>query len=85
MVLYAAVGGEPGTPRALVGGSADDTGSSSFVGMTATAATALFPSGQIEIHGRRYEARLALGYADTGTSLIVTGMSEFGLIVEVLS
>jgi len=85
MVLYAAVGGEPGTPRALVGGCDDDIGSSSFVGMTATAATALFPSGQIEIHGRRYEARLALGFADAGTSLIVTGTSEFGLIVEVLS
>ena len=49
------------------------------------AATALFPSGQVEIAGRRYEARLAMGFADAGTPVMVTGVSEFGLIVEVLS
>ena len=72
MVLNAAVGGEPTSARALLGEAG-------------YAATALFPSGQVEIAGRRYEARLAIGYAEVGTPVKVTGIGEFGLIVEVTS
>ena len=73
MVLKTAVAGEP-TPVHL-----------SIIGETGIAATALFPSGQVEIAGKRYEGRLAYGYADAGTPVRVTGRAEFGLTVEVLS
>ena len=73
MVLDAAVTGEPLPVR------------TSLVGETGFAATALFPTGQVEIGGRRYEASLAVGHADAGTPVKVTGLAEFGLAVEVVS
>lgn len=85
MVLDAAVGGEPLVARALTGGGADEPAAATLIGAPGVAATALFPSGQVDIGGRRYEARLAVGYADAGTPVTVTGLAEFGLIVEVSS
>ncbi|MES2660328.1 MAG: NfeD family protein [Verrucomicrobiota bacterium] len=85
MVLDAAVGGEPGLARALAGGGTDEPAATSLIGEKGFAATALFPSGQVEIGGRRYEARLCVGYADAGTPVRVIGLAEFGLTVEVLS
>jgi membrane-bound serine protease (ClpP class) len=79
MILEAAVGGEP----AHFSGS--ESGTASLIGQTGVAATALFPSGQVEIAGRRYEAKLAVGFADVGAPVIVTGQGEFGLTVEVLA
>lgn len=78
MVLEAAVGGAPVDPRTL-------SASSGLVGETGTAVTPLFPSGQVEIGGRRYEARVAMGHAEVGARVRVTGTVEFGLMVEVLS
>jgi membrane-bound serine protease (ClpP class) len=78
MVLESTVGGEP-----LSAGTLPDQ--VSIIGETGTAATALFPSGQVDIGGKRYEARLAMGYADAGTKVKVTGRAEFGLTVEVVS
>lgn len=78
MVLDAVVGGEPAVVGALSGGG-------SLIGETGFAATALFPSGQVDIGGRRYEARLAMGFADAGSRVKVTGLAEFGLTVEVVS
>lgn len=86
MVLDAVVGGEPGArvlgsdAVVLAGGSA-----SSLVGETGVAVTPLYPSGQVEIAGRRYEAKLSVGYADSGSRIHVIGVGEFGLTVEVLS
>ena len=76
MVLNHAVKGEPGERNEI---------SSSLIGETGTAVTGLFPSGQIEISGRRLEARLAVGHADVGTPVVVTGQSGFSVTVEVLS
>lgn len=84
MVLESAVGGEPVAARALAGGGTGEPSGPALIGETGFAATALFPSGQVEIGGRRYEARLAIGHADAGVPVIVTGLAEFGLIVEVL-
>jgi membrane-bound serine protease (ClpP class) len=53
-----------------------------LVGRTGVAVTGLFPSGQIEIEGRRYSAMLPLGSAAPGSSVRVTGRSDFGLVVE---
>ncbi len=85
MVLDAAVAGEPLAARALTGGGIDEPAAMSLIGETGVAVTALFPSGQVDIGGRRYEARLAVGFADAGTPVRVTGLAEFGLAVEVLS
>ncbi|MEY3897099.1 MAG: hypothetical protein RLZZ214_2620, partial [Verrucomicrobiota bacterium] len=85
MVLDAAVGGEPVPARALVGGGAGEPAAAALVGESGLAATALFPSGQVDIGGRRYEARLVMGFAEAGTPVKVTGISDFGLTVEVLS
>ena len=68
-----------------VGGERSDQRGSSLIGSTGTAATALFPSGQVEISGRRYEARLLLGSAAAGTPVRVTAAGDFGLTVEVTS
>ena len=85
MVLNAAVAGEPGVARALTGGGPGEPSAGELIGQSGLAATALFPSGQVDIGGRRYEARLAMGFADAGTPVKVTGLAEFGLTVEVLS
>ena len=85
MVLEAAVAGEPAAIRALHVGGAGALAATDLLGLTGTAATALFPSGQVEIAGNRYEAKLAVGYADAGSPVRVTGFGEFGLVVEVLA
>lgn len=82
LVLEAAVAGAPDVSLPVEGGHRDV---SSLVGETGVAATGLFPSGQVEIAGRRYEARVAVGFAEAGKPVRVTGRSEFGLIVEVAS
>ena len=57
-------------------------GADSLVGRTAVAATGLFPSGQVEIDGRRYEARLEVGSAPPGTRVVIRRRTDFGLMVE---
>ena len=54
-----------------------------LVGHEGVAATGLFPSGQVEIDGRRYEARLEMGFAEVGTRVRVVRSTDFNLIVEV--
>ena len=83
MVLNAAVAGQPMVARLLTGGR--EASAVDLLGRTGIAATALFPSGQVDIGGRRYEARLAMGFAEAGTPVIVTELAEFSLIVEALS
>ena len=83
LVLDAAVGGEPGGPRPLLAG-AGGAASSSLIGESGVALTALMPSGQVSIGGRRYEAKLAVGFAEVGTPVIVTRHGEFSLEVEAI-
>jgi len=85
MVLETAVGGGDSTTLRPLHAPAEAPKGSELIGRQGTAATALFPSGQVEIGGHRYEAKLALGFAEAGTRVNVVGVSEFGLIVEVLS
>lgn len=75
MVLENAIGGE--TTRSSSARSAP-----SLIGATGLAITDLFPCGQIEIAGKRYDARLSLGTADAGTKVKVISSSEFELKVE---
>lgn len=77
--------------RLAVGGAVIGAGHSSkhildretLVGRAGVAATSLFPSGQVELDGRRYEARLEMGFAESGTRVRVVKQTEFNLIVEV--
>jgi membrane-bound serine protease (ClpP class) len=74
----------------VVGGSAQDAGEppgsapglGSLVGRRGLAATALRPGGQVEVEGRRYEAKVEVGAIDAGSPVRVCGRSDFGLIVE---
>ncbi|HVS54367.1 MAG TPA: NfeD family protein [Opitutaceae bacterium] len=69
---------------AQVAGAAADAAAelAQLVGQRGIAATALHPSGQVEIAGRRYEAQVAIGVLDRGAPVIVTGASDFALTVE---
>lgn len=75
MVLESAIGGE--TTLSSVARHEP-----SLIGATGRAVTALFPSGQIEIGGKRYDARLALGTVPPGTDVKVVSVGEFELRVE---
>jgi len=54
------------------------------LGQTAEAVTTLAPSGYVTVAGRRYEAFCQTGLADKGSSLRVTGLDNFRLIVTKL-
>ncbi len=53
----------------------------SVTGKSAEALTALVPSGFVLVEGRRYEAFSESGHVAKGTSLRVTGLDNFRLIV----
>ncbi|MEO5958705.1 MAG: NfeD family protein [Opitutaceae bacterium] len=54
-----------------------------LVGRVGVAVTSLFPSGQVEIDGRRYEARLEVDFAGVGTRVRVLKRTDFGVLVEI--
>jgi membrane-bound serine protease (ClpP class) len=53
-----------------------------LVGRTGVAATGLRPGGQVEVDGRRYEARVEIGAIERGRPVVVRAYSDFGLVVE---
>ena len=63
-----------GAPESL----ADANG---LIGRRGVVATALRPSGQVEIDGVRYEARVEVGVLDAGTAVTVARRTDFALIV----
>ncbi|HVW21114.1 MAG TPA: NfeD family protein [Opitutaceae bacterium] len=77
MVIGAASSG-----RAQAAGSDPAGGAAVLVGRQALAATALRPTGQVEIDGRRYEAVVDFGTVEAGATVRVSGQSDFGLRVE---
>jgi membrane-bound serine protease (ClpP class) len=80
LVLQASIGG---TSQAIdATPSSSNTATDPLIGKHGVAVTALFPGGQVEINGVRYEAHLELGMAERGTPVVVTGRGEFGLRVE---
>jgi membrane-bound serine protease (ClpP class) len=76
--------------NATVGSAAQDAGSApqgasaitSLIGAEGVAVSGLRPSGQVEIDGRRYEARVEVSDVKPGERVRVTGRSDFGLVVE---
>lgn len=79
MVVGSAIGGV-----AQVAGLSQEeaTSISSLIGQRGLAVTALRPSGQVEITGRRFEAKVEVGAVAPGEAVVVTGRTDFGLIVE---
>ena len=79
LVVGATVGG-----AAQTGGSAPGSGVAldALIGRRGVAATALHPAGQVEVDGRRYEAKIAVGDVAAGAPVVVRGRMDFGLIVE---
>jgi membrane-bound serine protease (ClpP class) len=69
---------------AQVAGGAPDSADvvDSLVGQSGIAVTGLYPSGQVEIGGRRFEARVAVGAVARGEAVVVKARSDFGVIVE---
>ena len=82
MVLQTAVAGEPTGIHPVHAPEETGTSQGDLVGSKAVAATDLYPSGQVTIKGKRYEARVEVGSVDAGTEVVVTQLSGFGLIVE---
>ena len=76
-----AVGGAV-TGNALAPGA--EQAREALTGREGVAVTDLFPGGQVEIDGRRHEARLQLGSAKAGTPVRVVRHTEFELVVEVI-
>jgi membrane-bound serine protease (ClpP class) len=79
MILNTAVVGNAQTDVTSAGVSLTDQ---PMAGVRGVAVTGLFPSGQVEIDGRRYEARVTIGSIEKGANVVVVGRSEFGLVVE---
>ena len=78
-----AVQGASPTPAQMAGVAPEvASGLNSLVGCKGVAVTALFPSGQVEVNGHRYTAKLPLGTAPVGAQVVVTGHSDFDLTVE---
>jgi membrane-bound serine protease (ClpP class) len=65
-------GGRPSSANEIAG----------LIGQLGVAATALRPGGQIEIAGRRFEAKVEVGSINVGEEVRVVGHSDFGLVVE---
>ncbi len=53
-----------------------------LLGAEGVAVTAMFPSGEIEIAGRRHQAQVEVGHVAAGERVVVTGRTGFSLVVE---
>jgi membrane-bound serine protease (ClpP class) len=80
-----AVNAAASTPAQLSGGAPQAGLAEALVGARGVVVSGLFPSGQIEIDGRRYEARLEVGTALAGTVVVVRRASDFNLVVETVT
>lgn len=77
-----ALTGGAGGPAQFAGAAPEIGRDEGLIGRVGVAATALMPSGQVDIEGRRYEARSELGPIEAGVRVRVTGRRDFNLIVE---
>lgn len=79
LVVAATIGGS-----AQVAGGAPEAAAAveHLVGRQGRAVTDLRPTGQVEVEGKRYEARVAFHTVVAGTVVVVTGRSGFELQVE---
>jgi membrane-bound serine protease (ClpP class) len=80
MILTAGIGGTSQEPGAI--GQTGTVSTRAQIGSQGTAVTDLYPTGEVEIDGRRYEARLQHGSAVRGDEVEVVGYVDFGLLVR---
>ena len=81
IILQEAVGGAD--PVVTAGGTVSNHDAElPGPGTTGEAVSDLFPSGEISIGGKRYQARVALGSIVRGSRVRVTGQQDFSLLVE---
>ena len=80
-----AVGAAASAPAQIAGGAPQAGAAAALVGARGVVVSGLFPSGQIEIGGRRYEARLEVGAAPAGAEVVVVRVSDFSLVVEIVT
>ena len=76
MILQTAIA--PNAPAART----EEVLASSLIGQRGIASTDLFPSGQVEIDGQRYEAKVAVGSIDEGQEIVVVEKEDFDLLVR---
>ncbi len=79
LVVQSTVGG---AAQISGGGLTEPNEAAALVGHEGVTVTALRPSGQVEIDGRRFEARVEVGAIARGRPIVVRGYKDFGLIVE---
>ena len=79
LVVGTTIGGSAQVAGGAPGGAAEVD---ALIGRRGVAVTALRPSGQIEVAGRRFEAKVEVGSIDAGEAIVVQGRTDFGLIVE---
>lgn len=82
LVLQGAIGGTSAGPAVGESGGGSDGSAGSVIGKTAVAVTDLYPSGEVEIDGHRYQARSDVGFVERGAQVRVIGRTSFGLVVE---
>jgi membrane-bound serine protease (ClpP class) len=77
------VGATVGAAAQMAGGAPNAAGAlEALVGRRGLAVTALRPGGQVEVDGRRFEAKVEVGAIDAGAPVVVRGRSDFSLVVE---
>jgi membrane-bound serine protease (ClpP class) len=80
---HLAVQGASTTPAQTAGIAPQAAGTiAKLTGRRGIAVTGLFPSGEVEVEGRRYQAKVDLGFVEANSPIVVTGHTDFGLTVE---
>ena len=79
LVLQGAAGGEAGTLREQREAGLPQAGAQGV------AVSDLYPSGRVEIDGKRFDARAAVGMIDRGARVRMAGRSDFSVLVEEVS
>jgi membrane-bound serine protease (ClpP class) len=80
---HLAVQGASTIPAQTAGLASPSAGTiAGLTGRRGVAVTGLFPSGEVEVDGRRYQAKVDLGFVEANSAVVVTGHTDFGLTVE---
>jgi membrane-bound serine protease (ClpP class) len=80
---HLAVQGASQAPAQIAGEAAQSSAAlAGLTGRRGVAVTGLFPSGEVEVDGHRYQAKVDLGFVEANTVIVVTGRTDFGLTVE---
>jgi membrane-bound serine protease (ClpP class) len=85
LVLQTSVTGVGSSPESTIASGGGNAGTETLIGATGRAVTGLFPSGEIDVNGRRVQARVEVGSASAGASVRVLRRADFVYVVEVVT